>query len=46
MADLTSMLLEVGTSLEEADMGDSFVDAWTVANKVIRDVYADIALMK
>lgn len=34
MADLTSMLLEVGTSLEEADMGDSFVDAWTVANKV------------
>lgn len=34
MADLTSMLLEVGTALEEADMGDAFVDAWTVANKV------------
>jgi len=34
VADLTSMLLTVGTELEEADMGDAFVDAWTVANMV------------
>ena len=32
--DLGGVLLQVGTELEDTDMGDAFVDAWTVANKV------------
>lgn len=32
--DLGGVLLQVGTELEDMDMGEAFVDAWTVANKV------------
>lgn len=32
--DLGGVLLSVGTELEDMDMGEAFVDAWTVANKV------------
>jgi hypothetical protein len=34
MDDLGSVLMHVGSAFEGADMGEAFVDAWTVANKV------------
>lgn len=41
IADLGGVLLHVGTELEDMDMGDAFVDAWMVANKV-----SDLLLMR